>query len=169
MCSNRSFPITPTGWISGGDPRKIPDLTYAQFKAFHERYYHPSNAYIYFYGDDDPEQRLRLMAEYLGAFEPIQVDSSIALQPRFDQPRRLTIPFDPGEDPQARKGMLSVNRPLGENRDPLRMLGVQNLTHILTGTPAAPLRKALIDFGHGRGYLVGGMEAELRQESSPVG
>ena len=156
------FPDNAYGVDSGGDPREIPNLTYAKFKAFHERYYHPSNAYIYFYGDDDPEQRLRLMAEYLGVFKPIQVDSSIALQPRFDQPRRLTIPFDPGEDPQARKGMLSVNWLLGENRDPLRMLGVQILTHILTGTPAAPLRKALIDSGMGED-LVGGMEAELRQ------
>ena len=86
----------------GGDPREIPNLTYTQFKAFHERYYHPSNAYIYFYGDDDPEQRLRLMAEYLGAFEPIQVELAIALQSRFEEPRRLTIPFDPGAGPDRR-------------------------------------------------------------------
>ncbi len=147
---------------SGGDPREIPNLTYAQFKGFHERYYHPSNAYIYFYGDDDPEQRLRLMAEYLSEFEPIQVDSAIGLQPRFEQPRRLVIPFDPGEDPQAYKGMLSVNWLLEEHHDAVRMLGIQILTHILIGTPAAPLRKALIDAGIGED-MVGGLETELRQ------
>lgn len=156
------FPDNAYGLDSGGDPREIPNLTYVQFKAFHERYYHPSNAYIYFYGDDDPEQRLRLMSEYLHAFEPIQVDSSIALQPLFNQPQRLYVDFDPGDDPQARKGMLSVNWMLGENKDPLRMLGVQILTHILIGTPAAPLRKALIDSGLGED-MVGGLETEMRQ------
>ena len=82
------YPDNPYGVDSGGDPVHIPDLTYAQFKAFHQTYYHPSNARIYFYGDDDPAKRLELLDAYLSQFDAIQVPSAIPLQPRFDQPRR---------------------------------------------------------------------------------
>src|SRR5258706_10705069 len=69
------FPENTYGLDSGGSPKHIPDLTYAQFKSFHERFYHPSNARIFFYGDDDPEERLRLLDAYLTEFEPTEVDS----------------------------------------------------------------------------------------------
>ncbi|NLJ95315.1 MAG: insulinase family protein, partial [Clostridiaceae bacterium] len=36
---------------SGGDPRAIPELTQADFLDFYESNYHPSNSYIYLYGD----------------------------------------------------------------------------------------------------------------------
>ena len=82
--SQRSlFPDTTYGVDSGGDPKRIPDLTYAEFKAFHERNYHPSAARLFFYGDDDPDERLRLLDARLREFEPIKVDGAIALQPRF--------------------------------------------------------------------------------------
>ena len=89
--SQRSlFPDTIYGLDSGGDPRHIPDLTYADFKAFHQRYYHPSNARLFFYGDDDPE-RASAPARYVAsAFEPIAVDSKVTLQTRFSTPQRLT-------------------------------------------------------------------------------
>ena len=77
--SQRSlFPDTVYGLDSGGDPQHIPDLTYADFKAFHQRYYHPSNARLFFYGDDDPDDRLRLLDSWLRAFDPIAVDSMVA-------------------------------------------------------------------------------------------
>ena len=89
--SQRSlFPDTVYGLDSGGDPRHIPDLTYADFKAFDQRYYHPSNARSFFYGDDNPDERLRLLYCWLSAFDPIVVDSIVARQERFSAPRRLT-------------------------------------------------------------------------------
>src|SRR5262249_46671168 len=63
------YPDVTYGVDSGGDPKVIPDLTYEQFKAFHTNYYHPSNARIYCYGDDPPEERLRLLDAYLRDFE----------------------------------------------------------------------------------------------------
>ena len=73
--SQRSlFPDTVYGLDSGGDPQHIPDLTYVDFKAFHQRYYHPSNARLFFYGDDDPEERLHLLDTWLRAFDPSAVD-----------------------------------------------------------------------------------------------
>src|SRR6185503_6867421 len=78
------FPDTVYGLSSGGDPAVIPDLTYAQFKKFHETYYHPSNALVYFYGDDDPEERLRLIDAFITDFQKITVEKNIPLQPKFD-------------------------------------------------------------------------------------
>ncbi len=82
------FPENTYQHDSGGNPAVIPDLTFEQFKSFHETYYHPSNARIFFYGDDDPEQRLIVVHEYLHLFEPIPVQSQVALQQPFLEPRR---------------------------------------------------------------------------------
>ena len=85
------YPDTTYGVDSGGDPKAIPDLTYEYFKNFHAKYYHPSNARIVFYGDDDPEQRLDDPRHaYLSQFERIEVDAPVKLQPRFTAPRKLT-------------------------------------------------------------------------------
>ena len=157
------FPDTPYSVDSGGDPRHIPDLTYAGFKAFHEKYYHPSNAYIYFYGDDDPQERLRFLDGYLSEFSAIQVDSVIPIQTRFEQPRRDVVSFDPGEESHAPKGRLVMNWLLEETDDPETVLGLNILTHILLGSSAAPLRKALIDSGLGEDLAGVGFEEELRQ------
>lgn len=157
------FPDTPYAVDSGGDPRHIPELSYPQFKAFHDKFYHPSNSRIFFYGDDDPSERLRLMDNYLRDFSAIQVDSSIPLQPSFSQPRRLVERFDPGEDPNSNKGRLVMNWLQADTSDPERMLGLSILSHILLGTPASPLRKALFDSGLGEDLAGGGLETELRQ------
>ncbi len=157
------FPDNPYGVDSGGDPRYIPDLTYPQFKAFHETYYHPSNARIYFYGDDDPEERLRRMDLALQSFGSRQVDSAIPLQARFPQPRRQTIAYDAGDEQDGKKGMLVVNWLLPEPLEMERNLGLNILAYILIGTPASPLRKALIDSGLGEDLAGGGLDSDLRQ------
>lgn len=157
------FPDTPYAVDSGGNPRHIPELTYPQFKAFHEKFYHPSNARIFFYGDDDPAERLRLMDIYLSDFSAIQVDSSLPLQPRFNQPQRAVEYFDLGDDPNSDKGRLVMNWLLAEVGDPEILLGLTILEHILLGTPASPLRKALIDSSLGEDLAGVGLETELRQ------
>lgn len=55
------FPDTTYGVDSGGDPAVIPDLTFAEFQDFHRKFYHPSNARIWFYGDDDLDKRLEIL------------------------------------------------------------------------------------------------------------
>ncbi len=161
--SQSLFPDTPYGLDSGGDPAVIPNLTYSQFKSFHEKYYHPSNARIFFYGDDDPDERLRRMQGYLSEYSAISVDSQVPLQPVFPESKRLVIPFDPGDDPQAAKGMLVMNWMLPGSDDELNKLAWHILVHILIGTPASPLRKALIDSGLGEDLAGVGLDSELRQ------
>lgn len=157
------FPDNTYGVSAGGEPREIPDLTYEQFKNFHDSYYHPSNAYIYFYGDDDPEGRLRLMDSYLQEYQAIQIDSAVPLQARFDQPRRLVVPYDPGEEAQGKKGLLVMNWMLPETLDAELVLGLTILEEILISTPASPLRKAMIDSGLGDDLAGVGLEWMMRQ------
>ncbi len=158
------FPDNAYGLDSGGDPKQIPNLTYEQFHAFHERYYHPSNARIFFYGNDDPEERLNRLAAVLGDFEPLSVDSNVQLQPSFSKPRRLVRPYMVGEgDETAAKGMMTVNWMLGETTDVDANFSLRILEYILLGMPASPLRKALIDSGFGEDLTGGGLETELRQ------
>jgi len=148
---------------SGGDPEVIPQLTYAQFKHFHETYYHPSNARFFFYGDDDPEKRLKIVQDYLKDFTTRSVDSGIPLQARFDAPRRLTRPYPVSEDAESPKAYITVNWLLTENTDPTLTLALDILGHILLGIPASPLRKALIDSGLGEDVIGGGLDDSLRQ------
>lgn len=155
------FPDHPYQYDSGGDPQAIPDLTYPQFKRFHETYYHPSNARIFFYGDDPPDRRLELLEAYLGQFDRLDVDSGVPLRPPFDEPRRLEYTYDAGEQTD-KKAMLSVNWALAEHTDRARALSFGILAHILSGTPASPLRKALIDSGLGED-VTGGLDLHLRQ------
>lgn len=158
------FPDTPYGHDSGGDPLAILDLTFEQYDRFHKTYYHPSNALIFFYGDDDPDERLRLVQEYLDEFEPLTVDAELPLQPPFDSPRRVVQRYDAGQDgDEGRKTMLTVSWLLPENNDMETRLALAILSHILIGTPASPLRKALIDSGLGEDLAGSGLDTDLRQ------
>jgi Zn-dependent M16 (insulinase) family peptidase len=165
------FPDTPYGFDSGGDPTVIPDLTYEQFKRFHETYYHPSNAVIYFYGDDDPTERLRRMDGYLSRFEAIAVDSAVPLQPAFDAPRVVRFPYGAGEqesDDEAPKAFVEVNWLLPEYKDTALVMALEILSHALLDTPASPLRKALIDSGLGED-VIGGLSTQTRQMTFSAG
>ncbi len=158
------FPDTPYGLDSGGDPSQIPDLTFERFKAFHETYYHPSNARIYFYGDDDPEERLRMMDGYLKEFDPMNVDSAVPLQQPLKEPKTLIKPFaagrSGGEDP---KGMVTLNWLLDEASRAEVNLASHMLEYILLGMPGSPLRKALIDSSYGEDLAGEGLGSDLRQ------
>ncbi|MCD6296247.1 MAG: insulinase family protein, partial [Deltaproteobacteria bacterium] len=92
------FPDNTYGFDSGGKPRHIPDLTFEQFLTFHRKYYHPSNARIYFYGDDNHEERLRLVNSYLMDFDAIEIDSAIRIQASFEKSRRFVHSFMVGKE-----------------------------------------------------------------------
>ncbi len=158
------FPDTPYGFDSGGDPKVIPNLTFEQFEGFHKTYYHPSNALIYFYGNDDPAERLRILDEYLKDFEPLPSQPPIPLQSPFDAPQRITRSYSVGEDEESEnKTILTVNWVLTDVTDTSTVLALHILKHILIGTPASPLRKALIDSGLGEDLAGSGLDSEVRQ------
>ena len=165
-CLHALFPDTVYGLESGGDPAAIPDLTYEAFCAFHATYYHPSNARFFFWGDDNEEERLWQLGAVLNQFTAIPVDSAIQEQGFFAAPRTLTVPFAAAEE---EKGMVVLNW-LGPNVALTELgLGMRMLDHILTGMPASPLRRALIESGLGEDLAGKGLETELRQLTFDTG
>lgn len=169
------FPNNTYAEDSGGDPRDIPNLTFEQFKGFYEAYYHPSNARFWFYGDDPSEERLRRLDEYLSEFEARPVDSAVAPQPLFNEPRKVVERYAAGaEDGEEGggepKAFVSVNWLLTE--EPLDLeteLALGFLNYLMLGTSASPLRKALTDSGLGESIIGGGVEDELRQPVFSIG
>ncbi len=165
------FPDNTYGVDSGGDPAAIPDLTYEQFSAFYRAYYHPSNALLYFYGDDDPQERLRRMDAYLAPFERAEVDSAVALQPAFAAPRQVRQPYSANGDGAGDggpKAFVEVNWLLPEYDDTALIMALSVLGYCLVETPASPLRKALIDSGLGEDVL-GGFSTYTRQTTFSAG
>ncbi|BDA40898.1 Presequence protease, mitochondrial [Coccomyxa sp. Obi] len=168
------FPNNTYADDSGGDPAAIPDLTFEEFKGFHERYYHPSNGRFWFYGDDPPEERLRVLASFLDNFEKRPVDSTVKPQPLFQEPRKVVERYaagdGAGDDDSAGKAFVSLNWLLSE--EPLDLeteLAWGFLDYLLLGTSAAPLRKALNDSGLGEALIGGGLGDELRQPVFSLG
>jgi Zn-dependent M16 (insulinase) family peptidase len=163
---NSLFPNHTYGLDSGGNPSVIPDLTYSEFKSFHDNYYHPSNSYIWFYGDDPEDERLRLLDAWLNEFDQKKVDSQIPLHERFEKPIQKTVPYDSGDSEDA-KAYITVNWMLGEH-DTQTGMALDILSHILLATPASPLKKALLDSSLGED-VVGGHEDQLRQTMFQAG
>lgn len=165
------FPDNTYGVDSGGDPEAIPNLTFDDFIEFHSTLYHPSNSRIWFYGDDDVEERLRKLDEYLSLFEKKDIDSRIKPQSLIAEPRRVTKTYAVGEDAAADpKHMLSVNWLLAEDKmDPERELTWGFLDQLLLGTSAAPLQKALTESNLGESTIGGGLSDELRQPTFGIG
>jgi Zn-dependent M16 (insulinase) family peptidase len=163
------FPDTTYGLDSGGNPKVIPDLSYEQFKAFHKSFYHPSNARIFFYGDDPVEQRFELLEEYLADFEKIDPKSKIDLQAALAEPVRIGKPYAVSADDEDPKPMFCVNWLLPSPTDAELVFALELLDHILLGTPASPLRKALIESGLGEDITGGGMETHMLQMAFSIG
>lgn len=167
------FPDNAYGVDSGGDPTVIPKLTFSEFQEFHRKFYHPSNARIWFYGDDDPNERLRLISAYLKEFELNEAarESEVKVQKLFSEPKRVVEKYAAGDlDDLKKKHMVCVNWLLSEKPLDLETeLALGFLDHLMLGTPAAPLRKALLESGLGEALVGGGIEDELLQPQFSLG
>ena len=163
-CQASLFPDITYRNESGGDPADIPSLTYENFLNFHRTYYHPSNSYIYLYGDMDMEERLQWMdEEYLSHYDRITVDSEIPLQPAFDAPREFVKEYPlPEGDSEDGKFWFARQWVVGENTDPVLRTAFQVLEYALLGFQGAPLKQALLDAGIG-GDVMGGYQNYQRQ------
>lgn len=161
------YPDTVYANSAGGDPKVMPALTYSQFKAFHETYYHPSNSLIYVYGDDDPTERLRYLDTWLRDFDSRPVTKTAPVQPRFSEPRRLVWEYGASPEdaaPGAKKSMTQLNWVIDDGGSGELRLGLTVLAHILTGTPASPLYNALLTSGLGEeviSYLYDGLRPSM--------
>lgn len=143
------YPDTTYGCDSGGDPAEIPELTYEEFLAFHKKYYHPSNSYIYLYGDVDMEKELAFIdEEYLKNFDYLEVDSQIHLQKGFEKAKEVTVsyPLSDAEE-EENNTYFSYNTVIGSSLNRTLNLAFSVLDYCLIDVPGAPLKKALVDAG----------------------
>ena len=150
---NALFPDTAYGVESGGDPDNIPDLTYENFLDFHSRYYHPSNSYIYIYGDCDMVERLEYLdREYLSKYEALEIDSTIKIQTPWNETKYMTKEYpiaetESGED----QAYLTYSLVVGENNlSQDEYLAFEALDYAICSAPGAPLKKALVEAGIGK-------------------
>lgn len=146
------FPDTAYGADSGGDPDVIPELTQEQFCAFHSEYYHPSNSYIHLYGDGDTMKELKFINdEYLQDFNSRNVNSVINLQTAFNKPVEISIDYPVSkEETEEGKTYLCLSWVTARSTDPDLCLAFEILEHLLLDTPAAPLKRALLESGLGK-------------------
>lgn len=149
---NSLYPDTTYGLESGGDPDEIPSLTYEDFLDFHGRYYHPSNSYIYLYGNLDAEEYLSFLDEkYLNDFEALSIDSEIKKQAPFASPRELTKEYSIMEDEAVSENTyLTYNVSMGTSLDKMLYAAMDILDYVLCSAPGAPVKQALIDKGIGK-------------------
>ena len=149
---NHLYPDNTYGVESGGNPENIPDLSYEEFLNFHRTYYHPSNSYIYLYGNMDMEEKLRFIDEkYLSAFDALDVDSSIPLQKPFEKVREVEIEYPVAENEDEEENtFLSFNVSVGTAMDTMLGVAMDVLDYALLSAPGAPLKKALLDAGIGK-------------------
>lgn len=145
------FPDNTYSKDSGGNPEYIPKLTYEAYLDFYHKYYHPSNSYIYLYGDMDVVERLEwLDKEYLSLYDYKKVDSEINKQPAFDEIKNVEAQYSiTMDDSQENKTYLSYNRVVGDTLDEMLYQAFDVLDYALVSSPGAPVKQALIDAGIG--------------------
>ena len=145
------FPDNTYSKDSGGNPEYIPKLTYEAYLDFYHKYYHPSNSYIYLYGDMDVVERLEwLDKEYLSLYDYKKVNSEINKQPAFDEIKNVETQYSiTMDDSQENKTYLSYNRVVGDTLDEMLYQAFDVLDYALVSSPGAPVKQALIDAGIG--------------------
>lgn len=149
---NSLFPDTAYGVESGGDPDVIPQLSYEEFLAFHKSFYHPSNSYIYLYGNMDMAEKLQFMDEhYLSRFDALEIDSKIKEQNVFLKPKDIVIEYPISEaESENENTYLSYNTIVGDSLDRELYVAFQILDYAVSSAPGAPLKTALIEKGIGK-------------------
>ena len=146
------LPDTTYACESGGEPSAIPGLTYEAFLDFHKKYYHPSNSYIYLYGNIDIEEKLKFLdEEYLCHYDYQKVDSQIRMQIEYPENVTQTHSYSLAESGELEDNtFLSYNVVIGTSLDPELYMTFQLLQSVLLDMPGAPLKQALIRAGIGK-------------------
>ena len=149
------YPDTTYANESGGDPEKIPELSWEAFLDFHRRYYHPSNSYIFLYGDCDMAEKLAWLDEnYLSHFDRLEIDSEVRTQAPFKKMREIVKEYSVSEEESEEDNTyLSWNKSVGDTLDEKLYLGMQVLEYVLLTMPGAPLKQALLDAGIGHDIM----------------
>ncbi len=149
------YPDTSYFFESGGDPEVIPELSYEKFLAFHQKYYHPVNSYVYLYGDMDMEEKLEwLDQEYLSKFDKIEVESQVKEQKPFEEMRQVEFSYNISSGESLEDNTyLSYNVSTGNILDKTLYVAFDILDYALLSAPGAPLKQALLDAKIGKDIM----------------
>ncbi len=144
--NNALCPDTVYAMESGGEPYEIPNLTYENFCDFHSRYYHPSNSYIYLYGDCDMEERLEFLdREYLSNFEKEKIDNFEGSQKPFENTKNVFDEYSVSKDEDTKnKTFLAYSSCFGESNGLKDGIIEKLLSEILVDMQGAYLKEALL-------------------------
>ncbi len=167
---NTMFPDTEYSYESGGDPKVIPDLTYDDFVRFYKQYYHPSNSYIYLYGDLDVYEKLDYIdREYLCNYDYQEVKSEVHSQKPFDKVERIETEYSiAADDSEEDATYITYNYGMDVGRDPKLIAALEMLEYVLLNSSGAPIRKELNKAGVGKAVF-GGLEAGIKQPLFTIG
>lgn len=148
---DKLFPDTTYGVESGGDPEVIPTLSFREFTEFHRRFYHPSNSYIYLYGDMDIDKTLEYLdGEYLSAFDRRNVDSMVKTQAPFGKRISVTAPYGIAENEDTEgKAIHALYNAFNDHMSTMDSLAFRILNYVLIDMDGAPLKQAVLDAGLG--------------------
>ncbi len=157
------YPDTCYSLSSGGDPEEIPNLTYEEFLDFHKTYYHPSNSYIFLYGNGDTEKELDFINNYLKDFNKKNIDSQITVQEPFKAMKEERIHFGIANNESLEgKTYYSLNFAIGSEPNLENYFVFEVLSYLLVGSTAAPIKKALIENNVGKA-VSGDFSSSMKQ------
>ena len=132
---------------SGGNPDRIPELSFEELKATHEKHYHPSGAKIILDGRMDISSLLSLIDSHLSRYErssAIKLDS--VSSPKVVSP--VEVKFEISEKEEAKgRGRILFGYVYSDFEDSLAQMSASIFADLLCGSNASPLKKALIDEG----------------------
>ncbi|MBQ1390513.1 MAG: insulinase family protein [Firmicutes bacterium] len=141
------YPDNCYGYVSGGDPAHIPELTYEQFLASYRKHYHPTNAHFFLDGALDIEAVLALIESYLADYGPGERTEAIPLQKPVTPPEKTVrygiTPEEEGED----RVVLAKSWVYGRFDEPEKDIAFAAIQRVLAGTNESPLKKALLEEG----------------------
>jgi len=145
------FPNTTYAFVSGGDPEEIPNLTQEDFKKFHSKFYHPSNSYIFLYGDQNLEQCLKFInEEYLNDFDRIEIPSHIENVEAFKSMVEKASQYSISEDEEEKnKAFLALSFAFEETSNAKAYLTNEILYNMFIESSASPIKEALLKAGIG--------------------
>ncbi len=149
------FPDTTYGVESGGDPEMIPTLSFREFTEFHKKFYHPSNSYIYLYGDMDIEKTLQYIdEEYLANFDKRNIDSAVRTQTPFNKRKVASYPYGIAENESEKNKVIhALYTAFNDHVSTKEMLAFKILNYVLIEMDGAPLKKAILNEGMGSDVL----------------
>lgn len=155
------FPDNEYQYESGGDPEYIPELSYEEFLDFHRKYYHPSNSFIYLYGDIDPVERLTFIHdEYLSRYDYLEVDSRLTEQTPFEETREEYRTYSIGENEDEKdKTYIAYTTTFGKCTDVKIYYAMNILEYALVSMPGSPVKTALVESGLAKDLTGGCMTA----------